>query len=77
MVRRPEAAWIVPEDIEQLVWAVAETHVGLEFLKDSAEFLKVTARHGASRRMTARVTAHVTARVTARVMARVTARGST
>lgn len=27
-------------DVEELVWAVAETHVGLEFLRSSDEFLK-------------------------------------
>jgi len=38
VLRDPQRSWLVRADVEQLVWAVAETHPGLEFLRDSAEF---------------------------------------
>ena len=40
-VRTPRGGpWISPAELTELVWAVAETHPGLAFLKDpeSAEF---------------------------------------
>jgi len=38
VLRDPVRSWLVRADVEQLVWAVADTHPGLEFLRDSAEF---------------------------------------
>lgn len=40
LVKRPGSPWVLPADLTELVWAVSETHVGLEFLRDSDEFLK-------------------------------------
>ena len=36
----PSTPWVLPSDITELVWAVSETHAGLEFLRDSEEFLQ-------------------------------------
>jgi len=40
VLRRPGSLWLTPSDIEELVWAVAESHAGLDFLRSSDEFLK-------------------------------------
>jgi Ca2+-binding EF-hand superfamily protein len=40
LVKRPGTQWVLPADVTELVWAVSETHVGLEFLRDSEEFLR-------------------------------------
>ena len=40
LIKQPSSPWVGPDDVQELVWAVAETHVGLEFLRDSEEFLK-------------------------------------
>ena len=39
LIKRDKSPWVLKEDVRELVWAVVETHVGLEFLRDSAEFL--------------------------------------
>ena len=40
LVKRASSPWVLPADVAELVWAVTETHAGLEFLRDSEEFLK-------------------------------------
>lgn len=40
VLRQPGNAWVLPTDIEELVWAVASTHRGLDFLRDASEFLQ-------------------------------------
>ncbi len=40
LVKRAATPWVLKDDVRELVWAVSETHVGLEFLRDSAEFLE-------------------------------------
>ena len=37
---RRRSPWVLKADVEALVWAVSETHSGLEFLRDSTEFLE-------------------------------------
>ena len=38
LLKRGGSPWVLPEDVVELMWAVTETHKGLEFLRDSAEF---------------------------------------
>jgi len=40
LIKRASTPWILKDDVCDLVWAVTQTHVGLEFLRDSAEFLE-------------------------------------
>ena len=40
LLRRGGSAVVTPSDLTELVWALVETHPGLEFLRDSEEFLK-------------------------------------
>ena len=44
LVKQAGSAWIIPADIEELVWAVTATHCGLDFLRQSSEFLRVRNR---------------------------------
>lgn len=39
LIKGGSAPWLLPSDVTDLVWAVSETHAGLEFLRDSTEFL--------------------------------------
>ena len=40
LIKRHPPACLTKADITELVWAIASTHSGLEFLRDSEEFLK-------------------------------------
>ena len=40
VLKAPGRPWLLQQDIEELVWCVADSHGGLSFLRDSAEFLK-------------------------------------
>ena len=52
LIKQPASSWLVKSDIVDLVWAVSETHSGLDFLRDSAgEFLEAYVRTTALRIM--------------------------
>ena len=51
LLKRPASSWLVKSDIVDLVWAVSETHSGLEFLRGSAEFLEAYVKTTALRIM--------------------------
>ena len=40
LVKRGTSPWVLKGDVKELVWAISETHCGLEFLRDSTEFLE-------------------------------------
>ena len=51
LIKQPASSWLVKSDIVDLVWAVSETHSGLEFLRGSAEFLEAYVKTTALRIM--------------------------